>query len=141
MENLPTATHGTIQLYGQSLPPQERSKHRAWIGVRVEATLDGYWQNRPSDLVKAEILGDWMGALEAFTEDEIRSAFREYLSGPDCKRKPKPGDIRSIILSSRAQRVQRQPEPEPERKRVTTEAANEILAKAGLGPKRMGVGG
>lgn len=136
MANL-TTTPAAIQLYGQSLPPQQRSKHRAWIGVRVEATLDGYWQNRPSDLVKQEILGDWMAALEAFTEDEIRSAFREYGSGAECKRKPKPGDIRKIILGERKGAVLHSPQPEPQREVVTAEAAQDIVEKAGFAPKRM----
>ena len=87
----------TIRLYAQSLSPQECTNHRAWIGLRVEALLDGYWQNRPSDLVKAEILADWMDALQNFSPDEIRAGCRDYLSGQDCDRKPKPGDIRDLI--------------------------------------------
>lgn len=92
----------TIRLYAQSLSPQECTSHRAWIGVRVEALLDGYWQNRPSDLVKAEILADWMDALQNFSPDEIRAGCRDYLSSQDCDRKPKPGDIRDMINRRRA---------------------------------------
>ncbi len=98
--------------------------------MRVEATLDGYWQSCPPDLVKEEILGDWMAALEAFTEQEIREGFREYGNGPDCKRKPKTGDIRKIILSNRATQVSAQPKSAEEpRKVVTAEEAQKILAE------------
>lgn len=100
-----------IQLYAQSLGQQERFKHRAWIGVRVEALLDGYWQTRPSDAVKDEILRDWIDALENFTPDEIRAACRSYMNGADRARKPKPGDIRAVVLSSRAAVVKAQPAP------------------------------
>lgn len=86
--------------------------------MRVEALLDGYWQSRPGDLVKAEILADWMDALQNFTPDEIRRACRDYLAGPDCQRKPKPGDIRALVIRARQAVVAslpRQPEPEPDR--------------------------
>jgi hypothetical protein len=115
---LVAATQAPIQLYAQSISPQECAKHRAWIGVRVEALLDGYWQSRPGDLVKAEILADWMDALQNFTPDEIRRACRDYLSGPDCQRKPKPGDIRALVIKARQAVVAslpKQPEPEPNR--------------------------
>ena len=126
-----------IVLYGSSLTPPERSKHRAWIGVRIEATLDGYWQNRPSDVVKAEILMDWMDGLEAFTPDEIRNACREWLhSSP--RKKPNIGDIRQIILGKRQSAVRLAPkEPEPERDVVTAEEASAILNEFGFKPKRM----
>ncbi|KFI27792.1 hypothetical protein CN97_00845 [Haematobacter massiliensis] len=104
---LPANLPPTIRLYAQSLSPSDCDKHRAWIAIRVEALLDGYWQNRPSDLVKAEILADWMDALQNFAPDEIRRACRDYLAGPDCARKPKPGDIRDVILSHRADEIAR----------------------------------
>ena len=134
-------TQNPIQRYGQSLAPQDRSKHRAWIGVRVEALLDGYWQNRPHEAVKEEILADWMDGLEAFTPGEIRAACREWL-GSNPRRKPNVGDIRGIVLAARQKAVAAAPKPEPvpERKPVTAEAAQEILAKAGFAPKHMGGG-
>lgn len=43
-----------------------------------------------------------MDALQNFSPEEIRSGCRDYLSGPDCDRKPKPGDIRDMINRRRA---------------------------------------
>ena len=91
----------TIQLYGQSLEPQARLKHRLWIGLRVEALLDGYWQNRPDESVKAEIVGDWIDGLEAFTPEEIRDACRVWLRDHP-RQKPNVGDVSRLVQYERA---------------------------------------
>lgn len=93
------------------MPPQDRLKHRAWIGVRIEALLDGYWSARPSEAVKAEILTDWMDALENFTPDEIRAACREYMEGPDRARKPKTGDLIEMLVAKRTEIRRSLPKP------------------------------
>lgn len=93
------------------MPPQERLKHRAWIGVRIEALLDGYWSSRPSEAVKAEILADWMDALENFTPDEIRAACRQYIEGPDRSRKPKTGDLIEMLVAKRTEIRRSLPKP------------------------------
>lgn len=106
----------------------------------MEALLDGYWQSRPSDAVKAEIMADWMDALVNFSPDEIRTACREYLNGPDHARKPKPGDISSLIQQARALELARFRASQPKREKpqftaldVPAEerrrAAAEIMAK------------
>jgi hypothetical protein len=126
---------GRIQLYGQSLPPPERSRHRAWIGLRVEALLEHYWTSRPVEVVKAEIMADWMASLEGFTREEIMAACREWVA--DNSRKPKPADIREIVLRERRAMARALPKPvEPERERVSPEAAAEILRAAGVRVKR-----
>ena len=126
-----------ITLYGSSLTQPERDKHRAFIGVRVEALLDGYWQNRPSDIVKAEIIMDWMDALEAFTPDEIRNACRDWLKN-NPRRKPNTGDIRGLILADRQAVVRAVPQiEETPKERVTAEAAAAIMEQAGFAPKRI----
>jgi hypothetical protein len=123
------AVHPQIRHYGQSLSQHECDKHRAWIGIRIEALLDGYWQARPSDAVKAEMMADWMSALETFDPDEIRAACREYLSGPDCRTKPKPGDIRKICLKARAAAMPpRRSDPEPDRRPISEERRKETAA-------------
>lgn len=130
------AEQPTIQLYGQSLAPQERSKHRFWIGLRVEALLDPYWQTRPAEAVKEMIVADWLDSLEAFTPQEITAACREYVSGASCSRKPKPGDIRSIILARRQAEVARMPKRDEAPRDTATDAerarAAEIVREAGL---------
>jgi len=99
--------------------------------------LDGYWDKRPSDLVKDEIFSDWMDGLQAFTPDEIRRARRTYLGDSKlCRVKPKVGDIRRIILSERNAVLASQPEqPEPDRETATPEQrarSNDIIRAAGL---------
>ena len=130
-----STTTAPIRLYGQSLPPPERSRHRAWIGLRVEALLEHYWQSRPSEAVKAEVMADWMAALEGFSRDEIMAACREWAR--DGQRKPKPADIREIVLRERGKLLAAIPKPpEPERERVSPEAAAEILRAAGVRVRR-----
>ena len=92
-------------LYAQSLQPNQLSDHHDWISVRAEALLDGYWDKLPAAPIKAEIMADWMAALQQFTPDEIRKGCRDYLSGPNCKRKPKPGDICALIYADRRRRA------------------------------------
>lgn len=120
-------------LYAQSLTPQERSKHRAWIGVRVEAALAHYWRDMPGDMVMAELMRDWMEALENYSQDEIREAFREHVQ--TSHRKPTPSDIRKLVIASRMRAQPVEPEPEPEVERVSAEAAREIMEKAGFAPR------
>ncbi len=76
-------------------------KHRLWIGLRVEALLDGYWQNRPDESVKAEIVGDWIDGLEAFTPEEIRDACRVWLRDHP-RQKPNVGDVSRLVQYERA---------------------------------------
>jgi hypothetical protein len=131
-----------------SLPQPEHDKHRAWIGVRVEALLDGYWQTNPPAPVKALILADWMAALEDCTQDEITAACREWLRD-EPRVKPKPGDIAKLIRDERGRKWVREnprlPKPEPvtflapdewDRRR---KVAAELLAQAGYA-RRMGDG-
>lgn len=107
----------TIQRYGQSLEPQARLKHRLWIGLRVEALLDGYWQSRPDEAVKAEIMADWIDGLETYTPDEIRTACRSWLRD-NPRRKPNVGDIANAIDAVRGRVLAAyrasQPKPQPQ---------------------------
>lgn len=121
-------------LYAQSLTQHERSKHRAWIGVRVESALSHFWRDRPSDLVMAEIMRDWMEALENYTQDEIRTAFREHIQS--THRKPTPSDIRKLVIGKRMRDQPVVHEPEPEREPCSPEAARQILEKAGFAPRK-----
>ncbi len=98
----------TTQTYSQSLAPHELDKHRAWIGVRVEVMLHGYWKDAPSGLVKDGIMRQWMNALHDFKGVEIDRACSEHvLSNP--RRKPNEGHIVELIYKMRPR-----PEPKPE---------------------------
>lgn len=98
-----------------SLLPHERDQHRARIAVDVEIVLDGYWQSRPSDLVKAGILADWMDTLEDWHVDQIRFALRKWRDMNPSK-KPNPSHILAILKGERgktwvAQREGREADP------------------------------
>jgi hypothetical protein len=117
--------------YASSLPPRKVDEHRAFIGLRIEALLDPYWDRRPADLILAEIVLDWMDALQMFTPEEIRTACREYLNGPDRRSKPKPGDIRALIVKARSERLAAIPKPrDPPRTgpRADPKAVADIMA-------------
>lgn len=111
---LAASNRPTIQLYAQSLEPQARLKHRLWIGLRVEALLDGYWISRPTDAVKEQIVADWIDGLENFTQAEITAACREWVRD-NPRKKPNFGDIRAVVLRHRQIEAakHRKPEPEP----------------------------
>ena len=95
----------TTKLLSQSLAPHELDKHRAWIGVRIEVMLHGYWKDTPSGLVKDGIMRQWMNALHNFTQDEIDNACSEYvLSNP--RRKPNEGHIRELIVQEKLKNAQ-----------------------------------
>ena len=77
----------------------------------MQALLDPYWDHRQSDLVRAEIVMDWMDGLSGYSQDEIREACRAYQRGPNRGRKPVPGDILSILAADRRAKapVERKP--------------------------------
>lgn len=97
--------------YAQSLEPQDRFKHRAFIAFRIEALLDGYWNNRPEDAVREMILADWMEALEDFAPEEIDAACKAYLRGADRGKKPKTGDLVDLMVAKRADIRRSLPKP------------------------------
>lgn len=97
--------------YAQSLGSQERFKHRAFVAFRVEALLDGYWNNRPEDAVRDMILSDWVDALEDFAPEEIDAACKAYLRGPDRARKPKTGDLVDWMVARRTEIRRSLPKP------------------------------
>lgn len=83
-----------------SLKPHEQDRHRAQIGLRVEVILDGYWQTRPSDVVKAGILADWMDEMQDWHLDQITAALKEWRNS-NPSRKPNPGHICAILKRRR----------------------------------------
>lgn len=115
-------------------------KHRLWIGLRVEALLDGYWQTRPDEAVKAEIMADWIDGLEGYTPDEIRTACRSWLRD-NPRRKPNVGDIAGsidavrgrVLAAYRASLPKPAPEPKPpveERRAAAQRILSEIWRSA-----------
>jgi len=141
MENIP-AIHQTqtILHYSLSLTSSDRSKHLAWIAIRVEALLDGYWQNKPTSLVKREIIADWVIGLEVFSPDEITTSCRKWLAA-EPRKKPNVGDIAGLVLSERGAMMKRQTpiqQEMPKPDRVTAEQATSILEQVGFKPRRFG---
>jgi len=102
--------------------------------------LDGYWQNKPTALIKREIIADWVIGLEVFSPDEITTSCRKWLAA-EPRKKPNVGDIAQIILAERGALHHRQTPPQqemPKPDRVTAEQATNILNEVGFKPRRFG---
>ena len=131
----------TTPLLTLSQTPQQRSKHRAWIAVKAEAALHGYWKNDPDPVVKSEMMIDWMEGLENYHEGEIRAAFKCHLAD-NPKIRPNVGYIRKYIMANRELTAPKiAPVIEPERPEPTANQkarADNILRDAGFKPNKRG---
>ena len=131
-----SATNGAKPLLTLSLKPQELDRHRAAIGVEVEASLNngGYWIEPSSQLVKMKMLMKWMDALQNYSIDEIEAAFSQHVM-KDPKRKPNEGIIYNIIIANRQRAVASQPkEPDtyvPVEDKITPEAHARLMKEFG----------
>lgn len=133
MENLPANRKNA------SVPSlRERAEHREWIGGRALTLLSHYWRDDDPVELTAAIGADWADVLEGIPQEYIQRACIQY-QRDEPRRKPTPGAIYDIARRMIPKPVV-VPDPEPERTepRVSAEAANEIMRKAGFLPKRMG---
>lgn len=124
-----------------SLPEQEaRADHREWIGGRVITLLSHYWRDDDPVQLTGAIGNDWADVLEGLPQEAIAKAAIRY-QREEPRRKPTPGAIYQMAreMMPAPSVVPSQPifEPEP-LPRVTAEAANEILKKAGYAPRKFG---
>lgn len=114
------------------------------MGVRAEATLGDYWERFPSDVVKAEIIKDWIAILSPYSPAEILTACREW-KAQNPRLRPGPGDVAGLIDAARGQWHRAQPKLPPEPVRVVTaeemeqrrKVAADILRQTGFA-KRVG---
>ena len=112
------------------------------IAFEVEVVLDGYWEKRPPENVKAGILADWADTLQDWTAEQVVWALRKWRDDNPNKR-PNPSHIRSLMLERRGQRIAAEvaatkPAPSPAKERVSREVAADILSQAGYAPKTFG---
>ena len=114
----------------------ERVAHREWIGGAILTLLSHYWREDDPVELTAAIGADWADVLEGIPQKYIQMA-RISWAGNETH-KPKPADIKKLALSYMPKPVIVPTEPEPDRERVSADAAADILAAAGFGPKRMG---
>ena len=125
-----------------SMSPAECDAHRRRIAFEVEVVLRGYWQDGElAPEMKAAVLADWADELEDWEIEQVRWGLRQWRRD-NPRRKPNPGDIFGILKTQRgkveaAKMAALAPPPEPPRERITAERAAEILAAAGLAPKRI----
>lgn len=84
------------------LQPHECEEHRAKIAFEVEIVLQGYWQERLSERMKAALLADWCDDLEDWPVARVRAALREWRSKNPSK-KPNPGHITELLRKKRGQ--------------------------------------
>ena len=103
--------------------------------------MSGYWQTDMEPMLRAAVMCDWADELQDWTVEQVRWGLRQWRS-ENPRRKPNPGDIFGILKAQRgkveaAKMAALAPPPEPPRERITAERAAEILAAAGLAPKRI----
>lgn len=104
----------------QSMSPQRLDAHRKAIAFDVEVILDGYWDKRPPEDVKAGILADWCDALEDWSGEQVLFALRKWRDENENK-KPNPSHILSMLKEirgraevARAKKASVEPSPERE---------------------------
>ena len=106
------------------------------ISFNVEVILDGYWDRRPPDKIKAGILADWADALQDWTQDQVLWGLRKWRNENPSK-KPNPGHIMGLLKVQRGvteakRAMAEKPEQETTKgDRVTAERAAQIIAEAG----------
>lgn len=127
-----------------ALSPQQQEAHRVKIGVRAEAILGQFWRDDATpDAVRALEIEGWMDVLENCSHSEIRKAWATYQrTGPRTASgklyKPDAGALWKIVQSMRPKPKPVETKPEPQRERVTAEAAQEILSRAGFKVNKFG---
>lgn len=135
----------TRPLQIESLPPQERDRHRAEIGVVIEAMLVSWYQPNISADAATAVLVDWMDTLQGFRPKQIREAFVAYRDR-EPNRRPNPAHIREILADRWGRRVIEEatakgllarPEPEPRPESVSADRAAAIMAEAGFRVQRI----
>jgi len=82
------------------MSPEQLAAHRKAIAFDVEVILDGYWDKRPPEDVKAGILADWSDTLEDWSGEQVLFALRKWRDENENK-KPNPSHILSILKELR----------------------------------------
>lgn len=116
----------------------ERKSHREWITGRAFTLLSHYWRDDDPVELAAAIGRDWADVLEELPQEYIQRAIIKFQQ-ENRRGKPTPASIYAIARELMLPPVQivttKTPEKAPERRRVTKEAAAEIMAVAGFRPK------
>jgi hypothetical protein len=125
--------------HAKSLSPQELSEHRTKIASEVKTVLSAYFQPHEAEEIRAAQLAWWCDELQDWTREQVVWGLRKW--NRDCPRaRPTPGDIVAILKAARGRKVAAAMPREgtaPDRRPVTREEAEAILAKAGFSAKRV----
>ena len=125
-------------------------EHRALLAIELEVLakkLDKFgWERDRNSHVQDRIIVDFMDALQDYPIDEVRAACKAaVIALPD--KMPNEGHVRRQVQMARRAAADKYKHANPRKAepasdpRVTAEAANAILRKAGLGgvkPKTFG---
>ena len=121
---------------------QALAKHRAMLGLELEVLAKTYdrfgWERDRGTVAHDRIVTNWMDALQDYPLSEVQAACRMAVD-EDPNRMPNQGHIKKIIVRERGKlRLSRSDSPEPKRDPpCSPEAAAQILAEAGIKPKRI----
>lgn len=144
-QNLPTLAKQIptpTPRHDKSMSPAELIDHRAKIAFEVKTVLSAYFQPHEAEEIKAAQLAWWCDDLQAWTREQVVYGLRKW-NGDNPRVRPTPGDIVRILKQTRGEKeaermaAARKPKPAKASKRITQEAASEIMARAGYSAKRM----
>ena len=104
--------------------------------VIIEAMLHKYYHETPAKPVWAQMIRDWLDALEPFSVAEVEAACREHVRENPSQR-PNEGHICKRLNARRALARKRLalPPAELHRDRIKAETASAIIAEFGFGRK------
>ena len=99
------------------------------------------WENDRGSAAHDRIVSDWMAALQDYPLEEVQEACRMHVAA-HSRKMPNEGDIVAQLRKLRKVKADKfkavNPQPEqPKPAPCSPDAAAEIMARAGFGPKRM----
>lgn len=137
---------GLTPLLSKSLDSQSLDKHRAMVGFELEVLSKkvdrfGWDRDRGTRAHDRQML-DWMDTLQDYPLDEVKAACKAAVEANPNKM-PNEGHVKAQIISARAGFLAARPKPvapADDRRPVTPEEAEAILASAGFNLNRFGGG-
>lgn len=96
--------------------------------------LHSYWRDKPSELVLAEIMANWVEELRGWPIEMVRDALRAWVRESPNKR-PNPGHIVELLsMASQSKSARKSSEAlalpaPPEPPRLSADRAQEIMAE------------
>lgn len=125
--------------HARLLSPQERKAHRETIAFSVKTVLSAYFQPHEAEEIRAAQLAWWCDELQDWSHEQVVWGLRKW-NRASPRLRPTPGDIVAILKAARGRKIAAEmprEETGPDRKPVTREEAEAIIAQAGFKLRRV----